>query len=376
MAISPLFDLRDYTVEEGTLEDPRPRQIPGLIKRTLVLRNGDGAELVPTQAPVATRFCLQSEMVTQDGDPSFIKAGVRVMLAVPVQSSETAASGDADESSSLASLVFGVRTDGTLAQIDDLPQETLLQESNQDILLPADLLQQVRPISGNREGDPDMDARPSFTFDGVDDYIDVGHDRTLSFTRNFSIEAWVWPAVEQEQWIFAKQGSYGLGLADGNPVFTTYEGQRYQMEEVSIPTETWTHLAVVLDRRNTLRVYVNGELTETFEGVASARPSQSTAKIGGQDPQSEAGFWAGLLSEVRVWNTALVPEEIQQRMADRLLGREAGLVGYWPLMSIANGETVDFFPRIQHRHGIRCFPQRPAVTPPGRSPQRRCLPLR
>ena len=40
------------TVEEGTLEDPRPRQIPGLIKRTLVLRNGDGAELVPTQAPV------------------------------------------------------------------------------------------------------------------------------------------------------------------------------------------------------------------------------------------------------------------------------------------------------------------------------------
>lgn len=269
MAISPLFDLRDYTVEEGTLEDPRPRQIPGLIKRTLVLRNGDGAELVPTQAPVATRFCLQSEMVTQDGDPSFIKAGVRVMLAVPVQSSETAASGDADESSSLASLVFGVRTDGTLAQIDDLPQETLLQESNQDILLPADLLQQVRPISGNREGDPDTDARPSFTFDGVDDYIDVGHDRTLSFTRNFSIEAWVWPAVEQEQWIFAKQGSYGLGLADGNPVFTTYEGQRYQMEEVSIPTETWTHLAVVLDRRNTLRVYVNGELTETSVAATS-----------------------------------------------------------------------------------------------------------
>jgi hypothetical protein len=333
-----LFDLRDYTTEEGTLEDPQPRQIPGLIKRTLVLRDAAAAELMPTAAPTATRFCLQSEMLTQDGDPSFVKAGVRVMLAVPVQSSEESE----DPTSTLASLVFAVRTDGTLAQIDDLPQETLLQESNQDVLLPADLLQQVRPVSGNRQGDTATDDRPSFTFDGVDDYIDVGSDRSLSFVRNFSIEAWVWPAAEKEQWIVAKQGSYGLGLVDGNPVFTTADGQRYQMEDVTIPTETWTHLAVVLDRQNTLSFYVNGELADTYEGATSARPSQSTVKLGVLDPESESGFWEGLLAEVRIWNTTLLPAEIQQRLGDRLLGRENGLVGYWPLSSLANGETVDF----------------------------------
>jgi len=333
-----LFDLRDYTVEEGTLEDPQPRQIPGLIKRTLVLRDEAAAELVPTAAPTATRFCLQSEMLTQDGDPSFVKAGVRVMLAVPVQSSEASE----EPTSILTSLVFAVRTDGTLAQIDDLPQETLLQENNQDVLLPADRLQQVRPISDDREGDAATDDRPSFTFDGVDDYIDVGSDRSLSVVRNFSIEAWVWPAVEKEQWIVAKQGSYGLGLVDGNPVFTTADDQRYQMEDVTIPTATWTHLAVVLDRQNTLSVYVNGELADTYEGATSARPSQSTVKIGVLDPESESGFWEGLLAEVRIWNTTLLPAEIQQRLGDRLLGRENGLVGYWPLSSLANGETVDF----------------------------------
>jgi hypothetical protein len=340
-SVDRLFDLADYTVEEGTLEDPQPRQIPGLIKRTLVLRNQDGGELTPTQAPTATRFCLQSEMVTQDGDPSFVKAGVRVMLAVPVQNSPE----DSEASTStLASLVFGVRTDGTLAQIDDRLQEALLLESNQDILLPADLLQQARPISGDQIGEADLQARPSFTFDGLDDYIDVGSDRSLSFTRNFSIEAWVWPAIDKEHWIFAKTGSYGLGLVNGNPVFETYDGQRYQMENVSIPLATWTHLAVVLDRQNTLSVYVNGELADTYEGATAARPSQSTAKIGVQAPESESGFWQGRLAEVRVWNTTLLPAEIQQRMSDRLLGREIGLVGYWPLSSLANGETVDFSP--------------------------------
>ncbi|MGG6242058.1 LamG-like jellyroll fold domain-containing protein [Nodosilinea sp. AN01ver1] len=346
-----LFELADYTVEEGSLEDPQPRQIPGLIQRTLVLRDAAGEELTATEAPTATRFCLQSEMTTQDGDTSFIKGGVRVMLAVPVQ-----VMGAADPSPTLASLIFGVRTDGTLAQIDDQPQETLRLENNRDILLPADTLQQVRGVSGNQESDPDTDSRPSFTFDGVDDYIDVGSDRSLDLTRNFSIEAWVNPAAEKEQWIFAKQDSYALGLVNGNPVFTSYDGARYQMENVSIPLETWTHLAVVCDRRNTLHIYVNGELADTYEGATPARPSGFSAKIGVQNPDSGEGFWDGWLSEVRVWNVALSETEIQQRMGDRLLGRELGLVGYWPLMALANGETVDFSPESNTGRVLGAFP--------------------
>ena len=342
-----LFDLADYTVEEGSLEDPQPRQIPGLIKRTLVLRDAAGEELTATGAPTATRFCLQSEMTTQDGDTSFIKAGVRVMLAVPVGEGE---------SSTLASIIFGVRTDGTLAQIDDLPQETLLLENNRDILLPADVLHQVRGVSGNQTSDPDTDSRPSFSFDGVDDYIDVGSDRSLDFPRNFSIEAWVHPAAEKEQWIFAKQGSYALGLVDGNPVFTSYDGARYQVETVSIPLNAWTHLAVVLDRRNTLSFYVNGELVSTYEGATPARSSGFSARIAVQAPDSGEGFWEGWLSEVRLWNVALSELEIQQRINDRLLGRETGLVGYWPLMALANGETVDFSPESNTGRVVGAFP--------------------
>jgi hypothetical protein len=59
---------------------------------------------------------------------------------------------------------------------------------------------------------------------------------------------------------------------------------------------------------------------------------------------------------VRIWNTTLLPAEIQQRLEDRLLGREAGLVGYWPLMAIASGETVDFSPESNTGRVFGAFP--------------------
>jgi hypothetical protein len=104
--------------------------------------------VTPSDAPTATRCCLQSAMTTPDGDTSFVKAGVRVMLAVPVQGP------DAASDAAVATLVFGVRTDGTLAQIDDLPQEALLLENNRDLLLPADVLQQVRALADDLASEP------------------------------------------------------------------------------------------------------------------------------------------------------------------------------------------------------------------------------
>ena len=40
---------------------------------------------------------------------------------------------------------------------------------------------------------------------------------------------------------------------------------------------------------------------------------------------------SGNLSDVRIWNVARTPAEIQANYTNRLTGTEPGLVGYWPL---------------------------------------------
>ena len=42
-------------------------------------------------------------------------------------------------------------------------------------------------------------------------------------------------------------------------------------------------------------------------------------------------YFKGDLAEVRLWNRALDPSEIQAKMQQSLIGNEPGLVGYWPL---------------------------------------------
>ena len=47
----------------------------------------------------------------------------------------------------------------------------------------------------------------------------------------------------------------------------------------------------------------------------------------------------GQIDDIRLWNTARTPSEIQDNMHKALTGNEVGLVGYWP-MNEGEGTTV------------------------------------
>ena len=47
--------------------------------------------------------------------------------------------------------------------------------------------------------------------------------------------------------------------------------------------------------------------------------------------RSGGSFHNGQISDVRIWNVARTPAEIQANYTNRLTGTEPGLVGYWPL---------------------------------------------
>jgi hypothetical protein len=65
-------------------------------------------------------------------------------------------------------------------------------------------------------------------------------------------------------------------------------------------------------------------------------------QIGREAPSSRQ--YAGGLDEIRLWNVARTPAEIQASMASELVGTESGLRAYWKLNDGGGGATEDSSP--------------------------------
>jgi hypothetical protein len=79
-----------------------------------------------------------------------------------------------------------------------------------------------------------------------------------------------------------------------------------------IPLNLWTHLAATYDG-TTLRLYVNGVLVNSRSASGPLIVSTGTLRIGGNSAWGE--FFQGRIDEVRVYNRALTPAEIQADLA-------------------------------------------------------------
>ncbi|MEO0684567.1 MAG: LamG domain-containing protein, partial [Cyanobacteria bacterium J06649_11] len=93
----------------------------------------------------------------------------------------------------------------------------------------------------------------------------------------------------------------------------------------------WHHLAGVVDRTNNeARLYLNGELVAT-QSIANLGGfnSDDNLIIGSWDVNSNQDYWHGQIDEVRIWNTALTEDEIQDNLDKKLDGTENGLVAYY-----------------------------------------------
>lgn len=175
----------------------------------------------------------------------------------------------------------------------------------------------------------------SLSFDGETGYVKIDYDSVFDLTNNFTIEAWIAPGqLSGIQRIFVKPNAYGLGLNGKGIRFSTYNRQDYDTPEVEgFSDGGWHHLAVVLDANNDASFYVDGEFLVTIPGSAPANQNQSACQIGAgkQNGTDIIEYWKGNLADIRLWNSARTPAEIQGNMSLRLTGYEEGLVGYWPL---------------------------------------------
>lgn len=130
-----LFDVQDYTIFEEENQTLVPRRIPGIIKRTLDI-NG----VAVTNGLSATKYDLQQTQQTQSGEEQLLKTATKLMLAVPTDKGTAAFS-------------FAIAGDGTLAEIDDTPDSTIIRSRQREVLLPLNTLDEIKAI-GDRTPPP------------------------------------------------------------------------------------------------------------------------------------------------------------------------------------------------------------------------------
>jgi glucose/arabinose dehydrogenase/PKD repeat protein len=157
-------------------------------------------------------------------------------------------------------------------------------------------------------------------FDGVDDRVRVDDASSLDLTTAGTFEAWVYPTAVPSGWrtILQKEPeAYFLSASGGEsrPVTGGTLGGSCCPQAVApsaLSVNTWTHVAATYDGGQ-LRVYVNGTQVAATLATGSYQVNSGILSIGGNATYGEN--FKGKLDDVRVYNRALTPAEIQQDMA-------------------------------------------------------------
>ncbi|ETW93645.1 MAG: hypothetical protein ETSY1_38315 [Candidatus Entotheonella factor] len=186
-------------------------------------------------------------------------------------------------------------------------------------------------------------AESALHFDGHDDYVDFGNPAALQTTGSQTLEMWVKLASlggRQNLYDKAYNGEGAITLeadgrltyyygAQGSPANNGTDAFDSILSTEALPLNTWTHIAIVRDvDAKQLHWYINGEpagqATAKYAAAVSSTQSASIAKGNGR-----AGFFHGMMDEVRIWNRARNEKELNDTLAYRLAGNEDGLVAYW-----------------------------------------------
>jgi len=140
-----------------------------------------------------------------------------------------------------------------------------------------------------------------------------------------------------------KWGSDGWGAGyESNKIVFYDRGRAQKYYSVNVyPPNKWYYVAFIRQGLN-VSIVVNGVLDSTFSLSGNLILSTQPFSIGASVEGSWVGnFYAGIISNVQIYNTALTPQEIQYLYQQGLGGapvRLQNLVGWWPL----NGDAKDY----------------------------------
>jgi hypothetical protein len=205
---------------------------------------------------------------------------------------------------------------------------------------------------------PPNSLQTALDFDGVNDYVTMGTGPSLGLAQ-FTVEAWIKRLGPGQSTGSGSGGitmipiiAKGRGESDGTNVDCNYffglrasdgvlgadfedmaTGANHPVVGATpVSSNVWHHVAASYDG-TTWRLYLDGALEATLAANATPR-ADSIQHFGiGTAMNSTgvaAGFFDGMIDEVRVWNHARPLSQIQSGMTAPIV-QASGLVGRWGL---------------------------------------------
>ncbi|MDP6585740.1 MAG: LamG domain-containing protein, partial [Anaerolineales bacterium] len=173
-------------------------------------------------------------------------------------------------------------------------------------------------VNGGATLTPDGRIGHAYSFDGNNDYIDVGTGSSL-YPSTFTLEAWIkGTSSASPRGIFsvgynegASQGVYLIANTDNSLNFQVYDGSDAVATTTAaglITNDVWHHVATTFDGSNT-EVYVDGIVKATNTQDPVEFDTNTNVYIG----TYSAGNWrfSGTIDEARIYKRALSAEEIE-----------------------------------------------------------------
>ncbi|MFH2105629.1 MAG: LamG domain-containing protein, partial [Candidatus Micrarchaeota archaeon] len=212
------------------------------------------------------------------------------------------------------------------------------------------------------------DGRGAYSFDGVDDYINLGNPGSLNITGAITYSAWVYVKSTDASYKkmimgrgrtsgIAAQTSVYLGFENhatiAQPEFVICDGTTKNTVYFAsgMTYNAWHHIVGTWDGfagANNLKVYIDGQLnntvTSTINSINLAPSTENFFKIArGTNAVTNENF-NGSIDDIRIFNRSLSAAEIlalYQNKTDIMVSQELTVGDTWQACVTPNNGTAD-----------------------------------
>lgn len=166
-------------------------------------------------------------------------------------------------------------------------------------------------LTTDRSGNPNR----AYSFDGVNDYIEINNSSSLNLTNALSISCWTVKISSSSassvisKDIPATDQGYRFDFLNEKGRFVK-QGNTFDMTNLVYSQNIWYHTVILIDGAN-LKYYINGILDKSYVSTLPVRTTSLPLLIGSDAEMNPSRFFNGKIDDIRIYNRPLTEADIQ-----------------------------------------------------------------